>query len=106
LFQDGDVPSESLKIEKSRHEFSGWSQIVQLDAIRDVIGKGLNTHFVHNETIQQIFDLYIESGDGVDDPSRKASSRAQSKIKARENYEARSKSRSKKQALANSFGLE
>lgn len=102
--QDGDGPSESLKIEKSRHEFSGWSQIIQLDAIRDVIGKGLNTHFVYNETLREIFDLFIESGDGVDDPQRKAASRAQSKAKERENFEARKKNRQKKNQLANSFG--
>ena len=58
--EDGEVPDETIKIEKSRHEFSGWAHILQLDAIRDVVGKGLNSHFVHNETIQEIFDLFSE----------------------------------------------
>jgi hypothetical protein len=95
----GETPSESLKIEKSRHEFSGWSQIKQLNSIRDVVGKGLNTHFVCNDVLREIFDLYIESGEGVDDPSRKAHSRAISAAKARENFEQRAKQRKKKQAL-------
>jgi hypothetical protein len=83
---------------------SGWAQILQLDAIRDTLNKGLNTHFVQNPLLAEIFDLFIESGEGVDDPNRKAASRAQSKIKARENAESRDKNRKKKHALANPFG--
>lgn len=104
--EDGDVPSESLKIEKSRHEFVGWRHALQLQAMRALLGKGLNTHFVHNETLTEIFDLAIESGDGVDDPARKAASRAQSHAKERANFETRNKNRKKKHALANSFGEE
>ena len=87
--ESGEVPEESLKIEKSRHTFSGWSQVKQLAAVRDVLAKGLNTHFVHNETLAEMFDLLIESGDGVDDPRRKAASRAQSQAKALENFQHR-----------------
>ena len=99
--EDGDVPDEQLKIEKSRHSFSGWAHIKQLNAVRDVLGKGLNVHFGQNETLRDIFDLYIEAGDGVDDPNRKAASRAQSKAKALENFHAREKQRKKKVALTN-----
>ena len=90
-----------MKIEKSRHSFSGWVSIKQLQAIREVLGKGLNVHFVHNELIAQIFDLFIEAGEGVDDPGRKAQSRAQSKAKALENFHSREKQRKKKSAMTN-----
>lgn len=90
-----------MKIEKSRHSFSGWVHIKQLQAIREVLGKGLNVHFVHNELIAEIFDLFIEAGEGVDDPGRKAASRAQSKAKALENFHSREKQRKKKSAMTN-----
>ncbi len=59
---------------------------------------------VHNGTVRDVFDLYIESGDGVDDPNRKAASRAQSKQKALEDFKSREKGRKKKAALANVHG--
>lgn len=97
--EDGEVPDESLKIEKSRHEFFGWRSLLQLDVIRDVLAKGLNCHFVHNPLLQDVFELTIESGDGVDDPARKEVARAQSKAKERRNFEDRDRSRRKKMAL-------
>jgi hypothetical protein len=67
----------------------GWSSIIQLEAMRDIIGKGLNMHFAHNATLAEIFDLYIETGAGVDDPLRKAASRAISKSKAKTEFHSR-----------------
>jgi len=61
---------------------------------------------VHNGTVRDVFDLYIESGDGVDDPNRKMASRAQSHAKALENFKSREKGRKKKAALANVHGEE
>lgn len=103
--EHGDVPSETLKIGKDRHEFEGWSHVSQLAAVRDVLGKGLNVHFASNPLLMDIFSLVVEGAD-FDAAGSKEAARAHSKQKAIDNFHAREKGRKKKQAMINPLGEE
>jgi hypothetical protein len=101
--EDGSLPSETLTIGKSRHEFEGWAHVKQLAAVRDVLAKGLNVHFADNQILSEIFALVIEgadgsAADGLSAAGRKEAARAQSRAKALENFHQREKGRKKKLA--------
>jgi len=51
----GVEPKESLSFKHQKFEFSGWNELIQLDAMRDVLGEGLQEHFEMNDLMQQIF---------------------------------------------------
>ena len=51
--QSGDEPSESLKIDDVKRQFAGWGQLIQLNALRQVLAEGLQIHFrVHADHTQ------------------------------------------------------
>jgi len=57
--EDGEIPFEEIEIKFTKLKFSTWSQIKQLDAFRDILGIGFQTHFEINELLQEIFDVQI-----------------------------------------------
>jgi len=56
----GDLPRESLLIVHQRVEFESWTQILQLNTVREYLGTGLQSHLEANELLHQIFDISID----------------------------------------------
>lgn len=59
--EDDDAPSETLRIDEQKIEFEGWNHVLQLDAVRTVLGKGLPQHLKHNEFLQGVFGYELTS---------------------------------------------
>jgi len=59
--EEGVIPEEEIEIKFTKIKFSAWSQIKQLDAVRDVLSVGFQVHFQHNELLQDMFDVVISS---------------------------------------------
>jgi hypothetical protein len=51
------VPSETIKIDKTKHEFEGWAPLIQLAVIREILGEGFQQHIRSNELLRDVFDL-------------------------------------------------
>jgi len=58
--EDGNKPCEILSFKHQKFRFESWSKIRQLNAFRDFLGEGLQTHFENNELLQQIFGFSID----------------------------------------------
>jgi len=58
--EDGEIPSASLVFKHQRYDFASWSQLIQLDALRDLLGEGLAIHFENNALLHQIFDVFMD----------------------------------------------
>jgi len=56
----GQFPVESLSFKFQKFEFETWVKILQLDAIRDALGPGLQIHFESNDLLQQIFNIQVD----------------------------------------------
>jgi hypothetical protein len=56
---DSCYPTETLQIEGTTIEISGWSEMVQLDALRELLGEGLQFHLAENELLHDIFQIQI-----------------------------------------------
>lgn len=101
--EDGDVPEEKLQVKKQKHTFEGWDKVLQLAALRNALQKGLPVHLMYNDLLQQILDVDGEGEEetgNTDDPVLKQQLRAQSKARAKEMYEWKTKQRKKKTAHA------
>jgi hypothetical protein len=44
----GELPREALSFKFTKFEFDSWVKIIQLNAIRDALGPGLQVHFEVN----------------------------------------------------------
>lgn len=66
-------PSETLKLKTDEIVFSGWAQLVRLEALRAVVGESLNTHLVHNERLREVFGFAaVSEGAGVNWDGKKS----------------------------------
>jgi len=57
--EENEIPVEDIEIKFTKMKFSSWSQLKQLDSVRDLLAIGFQTHFQHNELLQDIFDVRI-----------------------------------------------
>ena len=76
-------------------------------AVRDVVGKGVGVHVADNPLVQAIVGWEVEGEatdggalDGLDDKTRKALARSQSRSRAKEAYQHHNKQRATKRAQA------
>jgi len=53
--EEGTVPKEVLSFKHQKFEFDSWSQLLQLNAIRELLGEGLQTHFENNHLLHENF---------------------------------------------------
>lgn len=58
--ESGEEPIENLVFKFQKFNFSGWTEITQLNALRDILGEGLQSHFETNTLVHQIFDLVLD----------------------------------------------
>jgi len=58
--ESGEEPREILSFKHQKFEFNTWSQIKQLNALRECLGEGLQTHFENNELLLEIFDVALD----------------------------------------------
>jgi len=57
--ENGDIPKQTLTFKHQKYDFDTWSSLIQIGAFRDILGEGLDTHFVNNELLHQIFDVTV-----------------------------------------------
>eukprot|EP00002_Diphylleia_rotans_P030011 TRINITY_DN6145_c0_g1_i2.p1 TRINITY_DN6145_c0_g1~~TRINITY_DN6145_c0_g1_i2.p1 ORF type:complete len:440 (+),score=90.91 TRINITY_DN6145_c0_g1_i2:75-1394(+) len=50
-------PVEHITINKSKHTFETWREILQIQYVREMTGTGFGYHMQHNEILHQIFDI-------------------------------------------------
>lgn len=41
----GEVVSEVLEFKHQKFEFATWTELIQLNALRDILGQGVAVHF-------------------------------------------------------------
>jgi hypothetical protein len=58
--ETGEAPKEVLSFKFQNFTFDSWTQIIQLNAIRELFGTGLHVHFASNELLQDIFDIELD----------------------------------------------
>ncbi|KAF9579790.1 Interferon- developmental regulator 1, partial [Lunasporangiospora selenospora] len=52
--ENGERPSETLKLQDCVLDFDGWVDLHQLRFLRDRLASGLHTHFIHNTMIHSL----------------------------------------------------
>eukprot|EP01080_Neovahlkampfia_damariscottae_P001008 gene1008-9914_t len=56
--EDGEeAPVHKLIIKQDKFEFYNWNDIIILNFLKEILQNGLNTHFIQNPLIQEIFDF-------------------------------------------------
>eukprot|EP00299_Pterocystis_sp_00344_P013694 c6739_g1_i1.p1 GENE.c6739_g1_i1~~c6739_g1_i1.p1 ORF type:complete len:416 (-),score=94.15 c6739_g1_i1:8-1255(-) len=85
---DGESPSESLKINGKAVEIVTWAQICRLEIFRHVLGTGFQPHFQENEVLHAIFDYHAnaEAKLSTAEKSQKRSVQEKSRATARANH--------------------
>jgi len=58
--EEGYYPSETLSFKHQKVEFDSWVKLTRLNALRDVLGEGLQVHFENNSVLQDIFGVRID----------------------------------------------
>lgn len=58
--ENGEEPSESLVFKFQKFNFGSWTELIQLEALREVLGEGLQNHFESNQLLHQIFNLTLD----------------------------------------------
>lgn len=57
---EGFAPKEKLVFQHQQVVFRSWAEYRMLEAFREALATGLQTHFVYNEAVQSIFDVKID----------------------------------------------
>ena len=103
--ETGEEPVMAVEVKKQRLEVVGWREMKRWVAVRDVVGKGVGVHVADNPLVQAIVGWEVEGEatdggalDGLDDKTRKALARSQSRSRAKEAYQHHNKQRAKKRA--------
>eukprot|EP01102_Stenamoeba_stenopodia_P008487 TRINITY_DN2441_c0_g6_i1.p1 TRINITY_DN2441_c0_g6~~TRINITY_DN2441_c0_g6_i1.p1 ORF type:complete len:445 (+),score=138.50 TRINITY_DN2441_c0_g6_i1:296-1630(+) len=57
--QNGTVPSTTLVFQHQKVSFTSWADVKKLELFRDILGTGLQHHFVNNELLHEVFGVSI-----------------------------------------------
>mmetsp|Transcript_4857 Transcript_4857/g.6784 ORF Transcript_4857/g.6784 Transcript_4857/m.6784 type:complete len:382 (+) Transcript_4857:28-1173(+) len=58
--EEGIIPTEILSFKHQKFTFENWEKLIQLDAVRELLAEGLQTHFENNPLLHQIFDISLD----------------------------------------------
>jgi len=61
FINDNELEEIKLKFNKQSVVFDTWVKLKQLAFFREIVGEGLQTHFVENEFVQEVFNTHITS---------------------------------------------
>jgi len=75
-FDEGEFPEESFQVRHSHVDLYGWVQMVQITALRRVLGGGIQTHICDNPALQELFGLGSDFGSYVPEKMTPAEKRA------------------------------
>jgi len=59
FIESGDTPEEKLSFKHQTFLFDTWAQIIQLNAFRDFLAQGLQTHFENNPLLHDVFHIEV-----------------------------------------------
>jgi len=58
--ETGEGLNETLSFKFQNFTFNTWTRLIQLNAIRELLGTGLHLHFEANDLLQEIFDIHLD----------------------------------------------
>lgn len=95
--EEGDEPSEKLKIGHEAVEVEGWRETIHLNNVRALLGSGLQQHIMANPNVRALFGLGPPSLEAMLNPRER---HAMHKQVRQELYVPRQKQRGQSRALA------
>ena len=99
--EDEMEPTEQVSIGSKRHTFTGWCDLRRLESMRSALRGGLQTHFVSNSLLGEIFGIDIDHHTNLSKEEVKAHRKKQiqeSKVASKEMFLHKTKERKKKKS--------
>eukprot|EP01061_Rhynchopus_euleeides_P041613 TRINITY_DN72805_c0_g1_i1.p1 TRINITY_DN72805_c0_g1~~TRINITY_DN72805_c0_g1_i1.p1 ORF type:complete len:417 (+),score=160.20 TRINITY_DN72805_c0_g1_i1:25-1251(+) len=74
---DVDMPTTRITVGPRKLEFEGWTRVLQLDFLRDILLSGMTEYLKHNESIRSILNIsHLNLGASIDKRDRKEERKA------------------------------
>lgn len=98
--ENGTLPSESVRVGKTKYEVDGWAALKQLRALRDVLGSGMQSHLITNAFLHEILGFDGPDGQGVNEEDARLEGKLASRANSRALHDHKTKERQRKAGRA------
>lgn len=86
LEDNNQQPTQSITVDKQTYEFVGYSDMIQLNVLRNILSSGLSVHIKSNPLLQQLFDFGNDDDENDDDSIEALDRKAMFKARAKKQF--------------------